>query len=306
MNNKRIIITGVNGYIGSFLRRTIESKYISAKIFGIDKNPTNDSLLHYDLDLLDINAVKDCIYEIRPHYLFHLAGTIYSTDLVELYNDNVRITINILEAIKSLKENCRVIIPGSAAEYGNVDPHYMPILEDQSPNPISIYGVSKVWQTTVARYYANLGLDIVVGRIFNLIGKNISVKLVIGSIINQLKSIINHHKAPIIQIGNTKSKRDFIDIEDVCYGLICLGKDGKRGEIYNICSCQPISIEEIIQYFIINSGLSIQVENDSKRIKAQDIDLIYGSNKKIANDTGWERKVSIEQSIKQILEDVRL
>jgi GDP-4-dehydro-6-deoxy-D-mannose reductase len=109
------------------------------------------------------------IENIRPNYIYHLAGEIYTKDWGKLYRGNVETTINIME-VKRTGTSCRVVIAGSAAEYGCISDTDLPISEKQIPNPVVPYGVAKVWQTAIAKYYATLGVNIAIGRMFNIIG----------------------------------------------------------------------------------------------------------------------------------------
>ena len=304
MNNKNILITGINGLVGSCLRQLIDAKFSNAHIIGIDKLSNSNYHENIALDLLDSNAVKQFIQDSNPDYIFHMAGVIYSHDWNILYQGNVQTTINIIEAVRESSPHCRIIIPGSSAEYGNVAECDLPVTESHLPKPISPYGVSKLWQTVIAQYYANRMVDVVIGRMFNLSGRGIPENLVIGSIIKQMKKIQNGQAEPKIFLGNTKTKRDFIDLIDACNGLVQLALEGRTGEIYNICSGRSVSIENIVKMIIDLSGMRIIVAVDEKRIKDADIDNSYGSNKKILSETRWQRKISLRESIKYMMGDI--
>lgn len=304
MNNKNILITGINGLVGSCLRQLIDGKFSNVHIIGIDKVVNSNYHESIVLDLLDSTAVKQVIQDIQPDYIFHAAGVINSHDWNTLYQGNVQTTIHLIEAVRESSSHCRIIIPGSAAEYGNVAECDLPITENHLPKPISPYGVSKLWQTVIAQYYANRGVDVVIGRMFNLSGRGIPENLVIGSIINQMKKIQNGQAEPKIFLGNTKTKRDFIDLIDACNGLGHLALEGRTGEIYNICSGRSVSIENIVKMIIDLSGMRIIVAIDEKRIKDADIDNSYGSNQKILNETKWQRKISLQESIKHMMGDI--
>lgn len=301
MNNKKILITGINGFVGACLRQLIDANFSKTQLFGIDKvsNPNDPESIA--LDLLDSTAVQKFIHDIHPDYIFHLAGVIYSQDWNTLYRGNVQTTIHLIEAVRESCLNCRIVIPGSAAEYGNVAACDLPITENHLPKPISPYGVSKLWQSMIAQYYFNRGVDVVIGRMFNLIGKGVSDNLVIGAIIKQIKKIKNGQAASTIFVGNTKPKRDFIDLIDACNGLVHLALEGRAGEVYNICSGISVSIEKIVKMIIDLSDMHIIVAIDEKQIKNADIENSYGSNQKILNETKWQRKTSLQESIKHIM-----
>lgn len=304
MDNKKVLITGIKGFVGSVLRQLINAEFLKTIIYGIDKIYESNDLESIGLDLLDSIAVKHFISNIHPDYVFHLAGIIYCQDWNTLYQGNVQTTINIIEAVRESSPHCRIVIPGSAAEYGNVAACDLPIKENYLPQPISSYGVSKLWQTIIAQYYANRGVDIVIGRMFNLIGRGVSENLVIGAIIKQIMKIKNGQVEPRIFVGNIKTRRDFIDVFDACTGLCHLALKGRTGEIYNICSGTSVSIEKIVKMIIDLSGMQLIISIDEKRIKNVDIKDSRGSNQKIVNETNWQKKNSLQDSIKHMMSEI--
>lgn len=302
MRDSTILITGANGYIGHNLCALLKETTPDGRIVGVDRKAASAGTL--PLDLLEKKDVADLISELRPDYIFHLAGVIYSRDWEAHYKGNVETTINILEAVKRGSLKSRVIIPGSAAEYGRISTSDLPITERQTPNPISPYGVAKVWQTTVTRYYAANGVDAMTGRIFNVIGKGMPEGLSIGAFAGQLKKIKNSELPPKLTVGNLRPRRDFIDVIDACRGLISLAVKGRQGEVYNICSGRSVSMEDVLRKMIVGSGLDIEIVSDPARQKDADIEDIFGTHEKLSGDTGWTPVVPLETSIDDIVRDL--
>ena len=94
-----------------------------------------------------------------------------------------------------------------------------------------------------------------------------------------------------------KSKRDFLDVRDVCYGLVAIAEKGESGEMYNICSGRSHSIEDILRLMIEYAGIDVEIVVDETKIKSGDVDDIYGSNKKLMQTTGWQPTISVSKSI---------
>lgn len=273
-----------------------------SRVVGTDRTAASAGTLC--VDLLEKKDVADLIVELRPDYIFHLAGVIYSKDWEAHYKGNVETTINIFEAVKGSGLKTRVIVPGSAAEYGRVSAGDLPITERQTPNPVSPYGVAKAWQTTVTRFYASTGVDAMTGRIFNVIGRGMPEGLSIGAFAGQLKKIKSGELPPKLMVGNLRPRRDFIDVSDVCRGLIALAEKGRRGEAYNICSGRSVSIEEVLTRMIKATGLDIEVVSDSAKIKDADIEDIFGTHEKLSAETGWTPVVPLDSSIDDIVRDL--
>lgn len=297
MDNKTVLITGARGFIGRHLAAALREGFQGVRVEGVDRAGSCESPDCRALDLLEPGCADRVIGGVRPDYIFHLAGVVYSRDLRELYRGNVETTMNILDAVKKAGLPARVVVAGSAAEYGDVSSEDLPISEKLVPNPVSPYGVSKVWQTAVARYYVQTGVDTVVGRLFNVIGQGAPEGLSVGAFAGQLKKIRRGELPPEMSVGNLKSRRDFIDVVDACRGLVAIAEKGRSGEIYNICSGSSVSMERVLAMMIEASGLEVKVAVDPARFKGADAGDVRGSSAKISSETGWKPSVPLSGSI---------
>lgn len=301
-NGKRVLITGINGYIGTNLTGYIADAFPLAVVEGIDFNGKSDRATVHFVDMLDSDSVSKVIKKVKPDYVFHLAGVIYSKNWSELFRGNVETTINLLEAVSEYAEPVRVLVPGSAAEYGLVSSEDLPVVEEHLPNPLKPYGVSKVWQTTVTRNFASFGADAVIGRIFNVIGGGLPDTSSIGSFADQIKSIRRGTSPARIVVGNITTKRDFLDIRDICSALVRVAAYGRRGEIYNISSGASVSMEHILALMCKQAGISVDVVVDPLRVSGDDIPDIFGSNSKLVKECGWQMTIPMSRSIKELFE----
>jgi GDP-4-dehydro-6-deoxy-D-mannose reductase len=178
---------------------------------------------------------------------------------------------------------------GSAAEYGIV--RNMPIKEDCCNNPVNYYGLSKLFQAHTARYYYNnYGINSNVLRTFNIIGKGISKNLSIGNFVDKIEKASDGDS---ITVGNLIPKRDFLHIEDVVEAYWEVLKDGKNGEIYNICSGKSIPMQDIFSALVRMSNKKLSSVVDEKLVKKDEIMDIYGDNTKIKADTNWSPKIDV-------------
>lgn len=299
VNKQKIIVTGVTGFIGKHLAYFLQKIYPRIEIIGIVRSYSNssESFECYVLDLTDEYLVCKMINEIKPDYIFHLAGLVFSYDLNALYHANVVSTLNLLSAIKRCKLNTRLIVAGSAAEYGSILKEHLPVTEKQCAQPQSPYGMTKLWQTLMTQYEMFDGVDVCVGRIFNVIGPHISEHLTTGQLLGQLERVRNKQQEPKLYVGNLTLKRDFLDIEDVCSALIALALKGKSREIYNICSGSSLSFNELLDVYLSAYPLNLEVVVDPKQAQNSYIQDIYGCNEKLKRDTGWIPLVNINDSI---------
>jgi GDP-4-dehydro-6-deoxy-D-mannose reductase len=300
MTIRSILITGARGFIGRHMTSATRKAFPGAEIVGVDltADPLSSDRV---VNLVSADETSHLIAGLAPDYIFHCAGVLYSNDWWELYRGNVQASINVMEAVKINRLKSRIVIPGSAAEYGRVDSSNLPIMEGQLPRPATPYGVAKLWTTAAAGYYSETGVDVIVGRLFNVIGNGLPATLSIGSFVKQIKKIAGGEHPPSISVGNLGSKSDFIDIADACRAFIALAEKGKSGEVYNICSGEAIAMDQVLSMMVGQSGINIAVEVDPARFKAGDVSDSYGSNKKIIDATGWRPDMSLEKSISRLL-----
>ncbi len=299
MKSTNVLITGINGFIGDNLRKYIKAKYPFWHVYGIDKKG-NRMRCFFRLDIKNKRKLKSILYKIKPRIIFHLAGAIASKDFNELLFLNVYSTFVLLDTIKEIENySPRIVIPSSASEYGRVCLSEMPIEESHELNPISIYGFSKMIQTRLSLFFAEKGLDIVVARIFNIMGKGTPIYSSIGKFAYELALIKKKEKKPEINTKNLDSKRDFLDIKDVCKYLIVIALYGKKGEVYNICRGKSYRVRDLLKKLIFISEIKdIKIIEDKEYNKEFDIINSYGSIDKLKKIVKISDLVPIQKSLK--------
>jgi GDP-4-dehydro-6-deoxy-D-mannose reductase len=211
-----------------------------------------------------------------PDVIINLA-TIFSQDFEESFTVNVGAVKNILNTVQQEQLSTRVILIGSAAEYGNVNDVDNPVSESQVLKPLTAYGLSKAWQTQLANYYFNQGVDVIVARIFNLLAPDVSEKLFAGRVYKQIKSIAQG-KQDEIQIGPLSAIRDYISTKEAAEQLMLITEQGISGEIYHVASGRPISMQELLRNILEDNGLEktpVKVNDDFSNHKGVDLKQIY-------------------------------
>lgn len=304
MNNKKILITGVNGFVGRNFLHFLLEKRLNSEVYGIDRTfNTVESFTPIECDLNQRENVKVVLSEISPDYIFHFAGIAYASSWDTLFSANVKSTLNLLESAGEMTFNPRIVIIGSAAEYGIAEK--MPVDEKAAPNPTSPYGASMSCRTNIAMAFRNMGCDIIVGRVFNTTGPGVSDRTPVGSFARQVVEIEKGLHGPAVLAGNLSPQRDFIDIQDVSSAFYSLALKSKKGGIYNICSGKPHSIEAILEIYKELSSKKFSVIADPDLIRQNDIAAMYGDNRKIHVETGWKPEISLHESLKRTLDYYR-
>jgi len=186
---KKVLITGANGFLGSSLWKYFKAKQSSFRVFGIDLSQSKLSSQIVICDLNNQKKVSKLVSRIRPDYIFHLAGGRVE-DEKNFLKANIMTTKSLLEVIAEINSySPRIIIPGSAAEYGKTVLEGKPVRESVSAWPVSFYGFVKNAQTNLGLMYARFGLDVAVARIFNVCGHGMPPSLSLGHFSKQIISI---------------------------------------------------------------------------------------------------------------------
>jgi GDP-4-dehydro-6-deoxy-D-mannose reductase len=291
----KIVVTGATGFIGTWLLRSLAKIGRGSDIIAVSREGPHKADLRHQGD------ANTLIRDTRPALLFHLAGLIDSRNLDDLYASNVATTHYLLDATLSHAPDCRVIVPGSAAEYGRVPPSDLPISEDTPSAPLVPYGLAKVWQSETARYFAERGANVVVARLFNLVGEGASAKLSVGGFAEQLRRIRNGGQEPRIIVGDLTPRRDFIDVADACDALLALAAIPERGT-YNVCRGSSISMADVLEIMIKESGLSVQVAVDPARLRHRaEIPDSFGNPGRLHAATQWAPRIPLRESLARML-----
>jgi GDP-4-dehydro-6-deoxy-D-mannose reductase len=212
--------------------------------------------------------VIDFINEYKPNYLLFSCGDSFVGDNTNVHyaiNKNLTYILTILENIQS--NNCivdKIIIIGSAAEYGKLSEKKMS--ETEQTHPTSIYGLTKILLHNTAMYYTEKGLPIIYTRQFNVIGPNQRDCFVLSSFSKQIALIEKGLQSPAIFVGNLSFERDFIDARDNAKAYYTLFEKGIIGEIYNVGSGVSIKIQYLLDLLLKNTNYigDIEVINNKK------------------------------------------
>jgi len=300
---KKLLVTGSSGFLGRSFRDFL-SRENEFDVFGVDLKCESSDNRNICCDLSNQKKITDILSDIRPDAIYHFAGGRVQEEEVLLKTSftTTRLLFNALLSIEGFKP--RVIIPGSSAEYGTMNGARNKIDEKSDNRPNSWYGFVKLMQTNLALFYANQGVDVVIGRIFNILGKGVPSDLCAGKFAEQIASIERDEGAKTINTFSLNSIRDFLDIEDVCCALLAVAKKGKSGEIYNICSGSGLSIRKLLTRLLQYSEKKDILINE-KTEQCGSIFESIGSNAKIKSEVMWQPKINIEKSLKDTLEYYR-
>lgn len=306
LKNKKILITGVNGFIGSSLAKTFIAH--NAKVYGTIRKTSNLSKLEmvkreiqfHVVNLEDSDEVSGLLRNIKPEYIIHTAQpSAYELNAAIYFQNQIasttRIVTNILESTRLISP-LKIIQCCGSVVYGVKNKN--PFSEDQEPLPDSARGMVKLNERNIFRFYAHqYNLPIVLARIFRAYGPfDSSEKLI-------LKALQAKHQKSLISISSSPYMRDFIYIDDLIEAilLMCISSTPSGVEL-NIGSGSQFCAAEIIELMNEIMGESIPVSETS--YKANFLDkLAYqadiSSAKKIL---GWQPKTSMVEGLRKTIE----
>jgi GDP-4-dehydro-6-deoxy-D-mannose reductase len=277
----KILITGAHGFTARHLISHFSQNH-ETELILTDKQVQEGKNWHA-CDLADYRAVCDLVSLTKPQQIYHCAGS-FTNKYEDDYKANVLSTINIFDSITNAKIICRILLIGSSAEYGVIRPSDNPVKEDHPLKPVSIYGLTKVFQTHVMNLYSfSRHIDVVMARTFNLMGKGMSNKLFIGRLYEQIDEYKKGNVSRI-RMGNLRNKRDYIGIEDAIQYYEMIMQHGKAGEIYNVGSGTSIRMLDVLENILKNNDVPLDIfdQTGSDSQSKIDIDDIYADLTKIS------------------------
>ncbi|MDO5837017.1 MAG: GDP-mannose 4,6-dehydratase [Methanobacterium sp.] len=312
-SGKNVLITGANGFVGSYLAKELLDK--GSDVYGfirpedivameknlIDKD-IKDKLKMLEGDLGDISSLASALDESQPDVIFHLAAQ-SSVEFsfrrpLDTQDINTIGTANLLEAVRIKDVDAKIVFAGSSEVYGMVissqeqyqraldngktifpEPEQipeLPISESNPLRPMSPYAVSKVsGDFLMQNYHHSYGLDTVVSRAFNHEGAGRGMMFVTSIITNQIMKL-KHQETDRITIGNLNACRDWSHVTDIIQGYQVLASKGRAGEVYNQGSMRTNSVLSYILLGLERAGWDI---NQIETLKGDD------QNKTITNPT---------------------
>jgi GDP-4-dehydro-6-deoxy-D-mannose reductase len=243
---KRVLITGVTGFVGSHLAELCLEKNI--RPFGFRRyhlsNMKNvahieDDIEWFDCDMTEAKSVEKAIREIKPEVVFHMAAQSFvspSWDHPLLYMDgNYKLTVNLFDACLRNDLNPRIHIPGSGEEYGDIPLKELPITPRTELRPVNPYAVTKVAQDLIGYvYYRSYGLNVIRTRAFNHEGPRRDKVFGIPWYAYQIARIEAGKQKPVVVVGHVDDKRNFTHVKDMVRAYWLAVEKCKPGKLYLI------------------------------------------------------------------------
>lgn len=303
MKNKKVLITGAAGFIGSHLTEELLNQCSQVSVL-VKYNSRNDlgNIKHlkkhiniFNGDIIDSEFVRRAIKD--QDIVFHLAALIgipYSFFAPNMYvNTNIIGTLNVLNVVKEFDIE-KLVNTSTSEVFGGCD--YDSINELHPLNAKSVYAATKIASDQLCcSYFCSFGVPVVNARPFNTYGPRQSLRAVIPNIISQALN------GNVIKLGNVDTIRDFNYVKDTVSGFIaCANSEDKyNGNSFNFGSGKAYTIKNIVKIIgdCLQKELIIDIDDTRKRILSSEVMKLKCDNVKINECLGWKTKYDIKSGL---------
>lgn len=312
----KILITGAAGFVGAHLIRRLKCDEQN-EIYAWAKDSVESRQIALEsnhIGIVDITQkmqVVEAFRSICPDRVYHLAAQssvgLSWKEPALTYEVNAIGCIHLLEAVRLYQPHARVLLVGSAEQYGRVRPEELPIAETRPLQGLNPYSISKMAQEQTAMLYAAAyQLELVIVRAFNHIGPGQAARFVIPDWCSQVVRMERGQQSPKLLVGNIDVRRDFTDVRDIVRAYTELMEKGCAGEVYNVGSGCDYSLREVLDIIISGSSCEgISYEVDEGRLRPADTPELRADITKLQNTIAWKPAYRLEQSVGDILQELR-
>jgi GDP-4-dehydro-6-deoxy-D-mannose reductase len=308
----RILVTGATGFVGTWLTRILHDLPVEPALELVSAG--RGLGCDVELDVTDHSAIVAALRDCRPTAVVHLAAIAAPQEArkspSKAWNVNFQGTINLASAILNEVPDCRFVFVGSSEAYGQsfAEIEGAAVSEDCALNPMTVYGATKAAaDIAVGQMYFD-GLRSIRFRPFNHAGPGQTEAYVIPAFASQIARIEAGTVRPVIEVGNLRAQRDFLDVRDVvrAYALAALG-NGRHaeGKVFNLASGKAVEIRSILDTLVRLSRREIEVVVSPERVRPIDIPIALGNAGAAKHFLGWEPQFTLEDTIAAVLSDWR-
>jgi GDP-4-dehydro-6-deoxy-D-mannose reductase len=311
----RILITGITGFVGGHLVETLAGS--GHVIAGVSRAAAWPKALHhleplaqlYSAELLDHQAIEKVIREVRPDWVFHLAG--YANTGASFrepdpcWRDNLDATRSLYDVIARTDLRPRILYVSTGLVYGEPDEPGRACDERTTLKPASPYAASKAAGDLLSyQYTRSPGLDIVRVRLFNQIGPRQSADYAIPNFARQVAAIEAGRQEPVIEAkGDLSAQRDITDVRDMVAAFPLLLERGVKGEAYNAGRGETYRIGDLLDRLIALAGMKVEVRQNVEPGRKADTAMTRADTRKLRDATVWTPRIPIEQTLGDILSE---
>lgn len=299
------LVTGGAGFIGSHMVDRLLSEgrqvrvldnFVVGRRANLAQHAGNPALEVIEGDVADKAAVMDaCVGVERIFHLAARADVVPSIQEPEAYfRANVDGTFAVLEGARAQNVR-RLVYVASSSCYGI--PSVYPTPETTAADPRYPYALTKFLGEQLVMHWANVyKLPCVSVRFFNVYGPRARTSGTYGAVFGVFLAQLLAGR-PLTIVGDGEQTRDFTYVSDAVDALVTVAKSDKIGEVYNVGSGRPVSVNELVR--LLGSPETVHIPK-----RPGEPDCTWADITKIQGDLAWQPKVSIAEGVKVLLENV--
>ena len=308
---KKVLITGGLGFIGSNLARVLVGKGARVTVvdslipqYGGNIHNINDIRKNIDINICDIrdpHAIKYLVQE--KDFLFNLAGqTSHMDSMKDPQTDldiNATAQLSILESCRLNNPDIKIVFASTRQLYGK--PDYLPVDEKHPIRPVDVNGINKLAGEWYHLLYNNVyGIKACALRLTNTYGPGMRVKDARQTFLGIWIRLLLEGK-PIQVFGDGKQLRDFNYVDDCVNALLLAGaNDIANGKVYNLGSKEVVALKTLAELLTnLDYGGSFELIPFPTERKAIDIGDYYSDFSLISDDLGWMPKIALEEGLRR-------
>ena len=299
------LVTGAAGFAGSHLVDQLAADRVQTIAWhrpGGQPPRDVDGVQWRAVDLLDAQAVRDGVAAARPSVVYHCAGAAHVgqswTTVTETLRLNVLCTHRLVEALRAVAPDAKLLITSSALVYG-ASPGA--IDEGQPVAPSNPYGLSKVAQEMVGTCSGGYG-NAFIALPFNHFGPRQASSFVAAAFARQIAEIEAGLIAPEIHVGNLDARRDLTDVRDTVRAYRLIVERGVPHRPYNICSGRTVAVQELLDTLLSRARVAIRVVEDPARFRPNDTPIVLGNPARARRELGWDAEIPLTQTADDLME----
>jgi GDP-4-dehydro-6-deoxy-D-mannose reductase len=316
---KNVLITGAAGSGGSYILEHFTTRYPNWELKGLirslnSNNSENLNAVRSKINFVIADLTNPIDLESQIDFksidlIVHLASNadvLYSfANPADVLNNNIRGTINLLEACRTHKFSGRLLMCSTSEVYGQVLPNEVPIKETNAIRPASPYAVSKVTQDLLSQVYsASYGLDVVRSRMFTYI--NPRRENLFATAFAMQVARIEAGRQKVLKHGNLNSVRTHLNIRDVCRAYEEIALKGIKGEVYNFGGKNSFTVGEFLELLKAKANCAIETKLDSSLLRPNDVTLQIPDCSSFEAITNWRPEIGLSESVDELLLYCRL
>lgn len=301
----RFLVTGATGFVGPWLVRELEQA-------GHEVVAAPSSAV---LDVADRGAVERLVTAARPDAIAHLAAGAATGDTtrdpLRAIRTQVGGTLAITQAAAMAQSTPGLLLVSSAEVYAEPVAGDRALVETSALGPRTPYAMLKLAQEAIALSAgAREGLSVVVARPFNHVGPGQRPVSAVASFAERITAV-RRGETDVVSVGNLDVERDIADVRDVAaaYGLLlralASGELGQPPSIFNVATGRGVRLRSVLDQLCRIAGTSPEIRVDPGLVRADEPTRIVGDASALRAAVGWRPRISLEQTLVDVLEAIR-